>query len=115
MALCRGFSNDWGVDVGVTKGSEALAGLGQEEEAGDQVVFGGIPTRPSSASTSGRPTFDVSIRVELRAASNGGKFGNACSWELCSRTSTAAYSQGLGVKPYILKCSEVVSVPSAAH
>ena len=73
VALCRGFSNDWGVDVGVTEGSGAgaLARLGQEEEAGDQVVFGGIPTRPSSASTSGRPTFDVSIqsqRVELRAA-----------------------------------------------
>lgn len=81
VALCRGFSNDWGVDEGVTEGSGALAGLGQEEEAGDQVVFGGIPTRPSSASTSGRPTFDVSTqfqRLELRAASNGAEFGNAC-------------------------------------
>ena len=60
IVVCRGLSGDWGGHVSTTEG---LAGLGQAEEAGDQVLYGGIPTRPSSASTAGRSTFDVSTKT----------------------------------------------------
>ena len=64
IVVCRGLSGDWGGHVSTAEG---LTGLGQAEEAGDQVLFGGIPTRPSSASTAGRSTFDVSIQTFSQA------------------------------------------------
>lgn len=62
MFACRGLSGDWGGDLSTAGG---LAGLGQAQEAGDQVLYGGIPTRPSSASTAGRSNLDVSMLVYL--------------------------------------------------
>lgn len=63
--VCRGLSNDWDGELGASPG---LAGVGQAEESGDQVLFGGVPTRPSSASTTGRSTFDVSFGIDIHAA-----------------------------------------------
>lgn len=43
-----------------------MMGMGGGAEEGDQVVIGGVPTRPSSASTTGQSnTWDVSRQTRL--------------------------------------------------